>query len=139
MALHSKSGQYYFVKMKNYSKTWKSSKKPKKQRKYRFNAPLHIRGRFLNVHLSDELSKKYNKRSIRVRKGDKVKIIKGQFKGKTGKVEKVDTKSIKVFIEGIEIQKKDGTKVKYPIAPANLLLTELDLTDKKRLEVIKRK
>lgn len=122
-----------------FSTNWKTSVKPKKQRKYRFNAPLHVKGKFLQAHLSDQLSKKYSKRTIRVRKGDRVKVMKGQFKEKSGKVEKVMTKKSKVYIDGIEIQKKDGTKTKYPISPSNIMITELDLNDKKRQEILKRK
>jgi large subunit ribosomal protein L24 len=125
--------------MSNFSTTWKSSTKPGKQHKYIGQAPLHVRSKLLISHLSDELAKKYLKRSARVKKGDRVKIIKGQFAGKTGKVEKVDTKNMKVYIEGAEIQKKDGSKIKYPIVPANLLLVEFDLSDKKRQEILKRK
>ena len=122
-----------------FSTSWNSSKKPKKQRKYLYNAPLHTGSKFLAAHLSDELAKKYGKRSLRARKGDKVKIMKGQFKDKSGKIERVDTKSRKIFIAGIEYQKKDGTKVKFPIYVSNLMITELDLSDKKRQESLKRK
>ena len=123
----------------NFSTTWKSSNKPKKQRKYRFNAPLHIKGKFLQAHLSAQLSKKHSKRTIRVRKGDRVKVMKGQFKEKSGKIEDVFTKKGKVYIAGVEIQKKDGTKTKYPISPSNIMITELNLNDKKRQEKLKRK
>jgi large subunit ribosomal protein L24 len=121
-----------------FSTNWKSSTKPKKQRKYRLNAPLHIKSRFLHAHLSDELSKKYKKRSLKIRVGDRVKIMKGQFKQKSGKVEKILTSKSKAYIEGAEYQKKDGTKIKYPIDPANLMITELNVADKKRQELLKR-
>ncbi len=83
--------------------------------------------------LSKELKKKYNRRSLRVRKGDKVKVMRGQFKGKEGKIEAVDLKNYKVNIENIEVVKKDGTKTRYPLHPSNLMLTELDTDDKRRL------
>ena len=63
----------------------------------------------------------------------------GQFKEKSGKVEQVMTKEGKLFVTGIEIQKKDGTKTKYPIAASNVMITDLDLNDKKRQEKLKRK
>jgi len=113
--------------------------KPKKQRKFRENAPFHIRGKFLRAHLSEELSKKYGKRSTRLRKGDRVKLMKGQFKGKTGKVEDINTKKAKAYINGVEYQKKEGTKLKYPVAISNLMITELELNDKRRQGSIKRK
>ncbi|MBN2368544.1 50S ribosomal protein L24 [Candidatus Woesearchaeota archaeon] len=125
--------------MVSFSTNWKSSKKPGKQRKYIANAPLHIKGRFFHAHLAHDLAKKYGKRSARVRTGDKVKIMKGQFKGKSGKVEEINSSKIKLYISGIEIQKKEGTKVKYPIAPSNVMITEFNMSDKKRQEILKRK
>jgi len=119
--------------MKTFSKSWISSKKPNKQRKYRFNAPLHIRGSFLNVHLSKELRSKYGTRALRVRTGDKVRIMRGQFKTQEGKVEEVNVKKLKVYISKIEHVKKDGSKARYPIQPSNLLLVELNTDDKERL------
>jgi large subunit ribosomal protein L24 len=119
--------------MKKFSSSWISSKKPNKQRKYRFNAPLHIRGEFMNVHLSKELRQKYGIRALRVRVGDKVRIMRGQFKKSEGKVEEVNMKSLKVYIAKVEHIKRDGTKARYPIQPSNLLLVELNTDDKKRL------
>jgi large subunit ribosomal protein L24 len=126
-------------KIKMFSKTWKSSVKPRKQRNYLTKAPLHIKSKMLMAHLSDELSKKYNKRSARIRKGDRVKIMKGQFAEKTGKVDKVVSGEKLVYIEGVEIQRKEGTKVKYPINVSNVMIVELDVNDKKRQEILKRK
>ena len=124
---------------KRFSNSWKSSKKPRKQRKYRANAPLHIRGRFLNVNLSKDLRKKYGKRSIRVRKGDKVRIMRGSFKKKEGGIERVDTKKSRVYISKIESEKKEGSKALIPIQPSNLMILELNLDDKKRKEKLERK
>ena len=117
-----------------FSKVWKASKSARKQRNYRENAPIHIKGKFLSSHLNAELRKKHNMRNIRAREGDKVKILRGQFKGKEGKIEKVDLKNTKLFITGIESVKKDGSKTKYPINPSNLMIIELNLSDKKRLK-----
>ncbi len=122
-----------------FSKKWKSSKKPTKQRKYQMNAPMHIKGNFLNVHLSKELRQKYTTRSIRVRKGDKVKVLVGKYKGKEGKVDRVSVKRTKIFITGIEFTKKDGAKVLVPIHPSNCVITELDISDKKRKMILERK
>ncbi len=119
---------------KKFSTNWKKSKQPRKQRKYRHNAPLHIRGKFLNIHLSKELAKKHNLRRLRVRVGDKVKVARGKFKKKEGKVELVDLKKSKVVITGIEVSKKDGSKSRPLIQVSNLLITELNLDDKKRLK-----
>lgn len=125
--------------MKDFSKAWKSSKKPRKQRKYRLSAPLHIKQNFLQSHLSKELRKKFGKRSIGLRKGDKVKVMLGHFKKHEGKVEKIDIKNARVFIEGIEIAKRDGTKKLVALHPSNLMVTELNLDDKLRQAILERK
>lgn len=122
-------------KMKRFSPSWKSSKLPKKQRKYRASAPLHVKKKFLSTPLSKDLRKKHSKRSVTIRTGDKVKIVKGDFKNKEGKVEKVDVKKTRIFISGIERAKKDGTKTTVPLKPACLLITELNLDDKRRIKI----
>ena len=118
--------------MSRFSKTWKSSPKPRKQRKYLAEAPKHLKSKMLMAHLSEELAKKYNKRNARVRKGDRVKIMRGQFKKRTGKVAKVSLYSLRAYVEGIEFVKKDGSKVMYPMHPSNFMITELNLDDKER-------
>ena len=117
---------------KEFSLHWKSSKKPNKQRKYQKNAPLHIRQKFLSSHLSPELRKKYSRRAVQVIVGDKVKVMRGQYKGKENKVERVDTKSLRVYITGIERAKRDGTKPLIPIKSSNIMIIELKLDDKMR-------
>jgi len=122
-----------------FSKSWISSKQPRKQRKYRYNAPEHIKRKFVSVNLSKELREKYAKRNFPLVKGDKVKIMRGQFKGKIGETERIDMKNLKIIIQGIENIKKDGTKVSYPIDPSNLMITDLKLDDKKRKASLERK
>jgi large subunit ribosomal protein L24 len=123
---------------KEFSMKWKSSTQPRKQRKYIANAPLHIRNKFVAAHLSKELREKHSTRSIRVRVGDKVKIMRGQFKKKNGKIERINTKENKVYVSGIDFTKKDGSKAFYPIHPSNLLVTEINLSDKRRLRSVKK-
>jgi len=118
-----------------FSIKWLSSIQPRKQRKFRYNAPLHIKGKFLNVRLSKELQDKYKLRSLRVRSKDKVKILRGQFKGLEGVVERVDLSRERVFVKGAELLKKDGNKIAYPIHPSNLLIVTIGSDDKKRFNI----
>jgi large subunit ribosomal protein L24 len=122
-----------------FSTSWIGSRQPRKQRKFRANAPIHMRHKLLSVNLSKELRKKYSKRNFPIRKGDNVKILVGEFKKKTGKISAVNTKRLKVLIDGIYKSKKDGTKVKVYFDPSNLQIQELNLEDKKRIEAIQRK
>ncbi|MDD5253601.1 MAG: 50S ribosomal protein L24 [Candidatus Nanoarchaeia archaeon] len=120
--------------MKEWSKHWKASKDPGKQRKYKYNAPLHVQKKFLDVNISKDLRKKYGIRNIQIRKNDTIKILRGQFRKRTGKITKVDIKRSRVYVEGIEMIKKDGNKVQIPITPSNLQITELNLDDKRRIK-----
>ncbi len=84
------------------------------------------------VNLSKELRKKYQKRSVHLRKKDTVKIMRGKFKGKKGKVIKVILKTQQVEVEGIQIKKQDGSKVNIKLRTSNLQIIELNVEDKKR-------
>ncbi len=118
-----------------FSRKWKASKKPSKQRKYTANAMKHIKNKLVGAHLSKELAKKHSKRKAGLRTGDKVKILRGQFKKKSGKIERVDTSKSKVYITGIEFAKKDGSKALYPVHASNVAIEELAPADKKRMKI----
>ena len=126
--------------MKNkFSKNWNASKSPRKQRKYRKDAPISIKRKLLGVNLSKELRKKYGKRNIPVRKDDVVKILRGKFKNKKGKILKIRIKTSRIEIEGIQVKKQDGSKVNVKIQPSNLQIIELNLEDRKRNKGLKEK
>lgn len=114
-----------------YSTEWGTSKQRRKQRKYQYNAPYHVRSRFLHVHLDSTLRKKHETRSIRIRKGDTVKVLRGQFKGTVGKVDRVDMHKVKVYVNGVDRPKRDGSKSLLPLHPSNLMITSL-VSDKMR-------
>jgi large subunit ribosomal protein L24 len=122
-----------------YSKTWNSSIQPRKQRKFRYNAPLHIRHKLISANLSKELRSRYGKRSFPIKKGDVVKIMRGEFKNKTGKINTINLQCLNTSIEGIQKSKKDGTKRNVFFDPSNLQIQELNLEDKKRKLALERK
>ncbi len=119
----------------SWSAHWKGSVKPRKQRSYAREAPLHVKRQFLAAHLSKELRGKHKTRSITVRTGDKVTVLRGQFRKKSGKVERVDIRESRLYITGVEQSKRDGSKAMYPIHPSNVIITELESTDKRRFTV----
>ena len=122
-----------------FSTQWLSSKQPRKQRKFRANAPLHIRHKFLSSNLSKSLKEKYGKRNLPLRKGDEVLIMRGAFKKKKAKVSSVDHKKIRIVLEGIQRAKKDGTKVNVYFDPSVLQIVSLNLEDSKRSASLKQK
>ncbi len=114
-----------------------STKSPRKQRKARYQAPLHVKHKFLAAPLSRELRVQYNRRSLPVRKGDRVKIMRGDFKGMEGEVTRVDTKRGVIYVEGASITKADGTQVQRPINPSKVTLMRL-AEDRWRTKVLQR-
>lgn len=115
------------------------SKKPSKQRKELYQAPLHRKRKFLSAHLSKELRKQWNKRSLPVRSGDEVKVMRGKYKGTTGKISKTDLKKSRVYLESVKRKKVSGEEVFVPIHASNLLIINPNMDDPKRKRVVDRK
>lgn len=110
------------------------SKKPKKQRKRKFTAKLHEKRKQLSAGLSKELRKELKRRSLPVRAKDFVKVLRGVKKGFKGKVSRIDRKKVIVFIEGLTRKKTDGTEIAIPVHPSNLLITDIDRSDERRIK-----
>ncbi len=116
-----------------------ASHKPSKQRKAFFNAPLHIRHKFMSAPLSRELREKYGIRNLPVRKGDTVRVMRGKWAGHEGKVVRADLRHVRIFVEGAQFKKPDGTPVYYPIHPSKVMIIKLDLSDPMRRRIIERR
>jgi len=110
-----------------------SSTQPRKQRKFRYTAPLHVKGAFLHAPLASDLREKYGKRSFRVVTGDTVKVTRGEFKGTEGVVDKVDVKNTKVMVHGVSVKKSNGEDVARPLDPSKIMITKLNTKDAKRV------
>ncbi len=117
------------------------TKQPRKQRKRYYNAPLHLRNRQMTALLSRELRDKYGVRRLPVHKDDKVIVFRAKSEDQEikGKVLRVLPQKYSVHIEGHSKEKADGTISSYPIHPSNIIITSLNLRDKKRREIIKRR
>jgi large subunit ribosomal protein L24 len=94
--------------------------------------PKHKRDKIVGAVLEDGLRKQYGKKRIRVTKGDSVKVIRGEYKGVEGKVDKVDTQHATFHIEGIQREKIRGGQVKVPIHSSKVMVIALNLDDKYR-------
>ncbi len=117
------------------------SKQPKKQRKSYYNAPLHLRNRRMTAPLAHALREKYGIRRLPVHKDDKVTVFKNRSEDEEikGKVIKVIPQRYSIHIEGHSKEKADGTIVSFPVHPSNVVITALNLRDKKRREMIQRR
>ena len=124
MASRCKPSEHGAVKM--------NSSKPSKQRKRMFRSPLHRRRRMLAANLSDELRQKYGVRGISLREGDSVRIMRGDFEGLEGKIEKVEYETGRIFVEGMTREKTAGVASKLPVHASKVRITNLNLSDKWR-------
>lgn len=100
--------------------------------------PKHMIERKLRSPLSRSLREKYGRRNLRVIAGDTIKVIRGEYSGIEGKVEKVNMKRGSLAIEGIQREKVRGGNVKVEINSTNVIITDLDLDDKYRQTSIQR-
>ena len=117
------------------------SKKPKTQRRLLYATSLHSIHSLMNVHISKDLRKKLgvSARSFSLRKGDRVRVMRGSHKGKTGKITKVDLKGVRAYVEGIVSRKAKGEEVPVPFIPSNLLMLDGGFDDKWRKRILARK
>jgi large subunit ribosomal protein L24 len=114
------------------------SKQPRKQRKAIYNASLHKRSKLLHASLTGTLRTRYGKRNLRLRKGDTVEVMRGDFTGTKGKVEKVSLKRLRIQVTGASTKKGDGTDRFTPIHPSNVVITKLDTSDERRMKNLKK-
>ena len=124
---------------KMWSRYWIRSTQRRKQKKYRIYAPLHIKQKLVSSMLDKKLREQYKIRSIGLRKGDEVLVMRGSFKGKSGKVSKISLKKTKVGVEGLKVKKVSGQEIEASFDPSNLKIIKLNLDDKNRLEKLGRK
>jgi large subunit ribosomal protein L24 len=96
------------------------------------HVPKHVRDAMIGATLADTLRQQYGRRSARVAKGDSVKVLRGEYSGIEGKVEKVNTKRGTLAIEGIQREKVRGGNVKVQIHASNVMITAFNLDDKYR-------
>ena len=92
----------------------------------------HRLDKMLGAALADELREQYKKKTMRVVKGDSVMVVRGEYKGRGGKVDDVDTERGTLHIEGMQREKIRGGQVKVPIHASNVKITALNLEDKRR-------
>jgi large subunit ribosomal protein L24 len=110
---------------------------PSKQRKAIFEAQGQGLRRLLAAPLSKELREAQGRRSYPVRKGDTVKIVRGDFAGIEGKVTDVDTHGQRLFVEGVSREMTSGSSTNVSVHTSKVVITKLNLDDKWRADSIK--
>ncbi|KAH9854196.1 ribosomal protein L24 [Lenzites betulinus] len=110
----------------------------RKSRKAHFAAPSSVRRKIMSSSLSKELRAKYNTRSIPIRKDDEVRIVRGKYKGREGKVTQVYRKKWVIHVDRVQRDKSNGASVPIGIHPSKVVVTTLKL-DNDRRAILERK
>src|SRR5208337_3515777 len=113
------------------------STKPSKQRAALYNTHANRRRRILSASLSTELKTTQGRNSYPVRKGDTVKILRGDFAGIEGKITQIDTKRQRLFVEGVSRENVAGTSANVSVHSSKVMITKLNLDDKWRADSIR--
>ena len=117
----------------------KGSRKPSTARRNMYNAPNHKKRKYLSAPLSPNLRAEYGTRSMPVIADDTVSITKGDRKLAEGRVLRVNTKDLKIYVEGVTRTRQDGSTVQIPIRAENVMITRLNLDDVRRRDILERK
>ena len=114
--------------------------KPTKSRNHQtYRAMNQVVNKQICAPISKELRKKYSRRSIRIMVDDTVKVVRGEYKGLTGKITKIAIESSGVAIEGNKKEKLKGEKIDVYIHSTNMIITSLNTNDKWRLKILEKK
>lgn len=113
--------------------------KPRTQRKRLFQSSPHTYSRYFSAALSPDLKLKHNTNAYPLRKGDTVRVTRGDRKGFEGKITNVNRRKRRIFIEGVTREKVDGSAIQIPVHPSKVVITNLNLDDKLRRETLKQR
>ncbi|KAI8609443.1 translation protein SH3-like domain-containing protein, partial [Chytriomyces sp. MP71] len=108
------------------------------QRKAHFTAPSNLRRKQMVASLAKELREKHKVRSLPIREGDEVEIVRGSNKGKVGKVTAVYRKKWVIHVEKVTKEKSNNQSVDLGIDPSKVKITTIKM-DKDRLALLARK
>ena len=104
-----------------------------------YRAMNQVASKQICAPISKDLRKKYSRRSARIMVDDTIKVIRGEYKGITGKVSKISTESNSIAIEGNKKEKLKGDKIDIYIHTTNVIITALNTDDKWRLKILEKK
>ncbi|NWJ89850.1 50S ribosomal protein L24 [Marine Group I thaumarchaeote] len=114
--------------------------KPTKMRNRQiYRAVNNVRNKQIGAALSKQLRQKYQRRSIRIVKGDTVKILRGEYKGIDGKVTKISLEKNSIAVEGVQREKLKGGKIDLYIHSSNTVITSLNTEDNWRTKKLEHK
>jgi large subunit ribosomal protein L24 len=110
---------------------------PRRQRRAVYNADTFERRLRMTVPLSRELRKRFHRRSVPLRKGDTVRVMKGSFIGREERVAKIDRRGYSVTLDNVTLKTGEEKLKPLPVRTNHLLIVRLNLADAWRREALK--
>jgi len=107
-------------------------------RKAHFGASSVERRARMAAPLSKELFMRHHVRSLPLRKDDEVRVLRGGFKGKEGKIVQCYRKKYVVHVERCTRDKANGQTIHVGIDASNVEITKVKM-DKSRKAILDRK
>ena len=106
--------------------------------RHQLGASSNIKRKLMGCNLIKSLRTQHKIRSLPIKRGDTVKILKGKAKGKEGKVVQVYRKRNVIYVDKCQRDKNNGQSVFIPIRPSYCVIT-VPLLNKDRQQTITRK
>jgi len=119
-----------------YSTTVSSSRR--KSRKAHFTAPSSERRKIMSAALDAELKAKHGVNAVPIRKDDEVRVVRGKYKNREGKVCQVYRKKWVIHITNVTRDKVNGSTINAGIDASKVVITKLHM-DKDRKALLARK
>jgi len=114
------------------------SSQPRKMRALLHSGSICVRNKSLSATLSKDLKEKHSYDHVTLRKGDTVKIMRGDFKGIEGKVSKTFSKTGQINVEGVTREKLKGGTVQVKINASKVMVTSINMDDKLRRKALEK-
>lgn len=110
----------------------------RKVRKAFFNAKKDQKHIIMSAPLSKELQATHGIKRLPIRRDDEVKIVRGKYPDRTGRVTDVCLRSMRIHIDQLNVENRPNGSVPIPIHPSNVIITKLKL-DNYRKALIEKK
>jgi len=111
------------------------SSQARKVRKAYFNATKEAKHVALSAPLSKDLQQTHGIKRLPIRRDDEVKVVRGKFKNRNGRVTAVKLRTMRITVESVSVTKLSGATAFVPLHPSNVVITKLKM-DKHRKELI---
>jgi large subunit ribosomal protein L24 len=109
-----------------------SPRSPRRQRRLIRRSSIHSHKRLLRCRLDETLREEYGVRSLGLKKGDLVRIMRGQFRDTEAKVQRVDYTKARVMLDAASVTKADGKEARIAMSASNLMMVKLELDDQRK-------